>query len=99
MSRKKENAYSEIDDFCIINFYNKIDIEILVNALNRTKGSIRFRAVQLGVSAPLIRLTNAQKKFIDENENKLGPKAIATAIGASRDAVARRIWDKKNKNK
>lgn len=95
----KGKYYSEIEDFCITHFYNKIDIELLVSALGRTKGSIRFRANRLGVANPVIRLSKEQKKFIDENKNRLTQQTIADKLGIKRDSVAWHIlYSKKDSN-
>lgn len=90
--------YNETEDFCIINFYNKIDIKLLIAALGRSKGSIRQRAIQLGVVKPLQRLSKEQKMFIDANKNKLSQQEMADAINVKRDAVAWHILYSKNTN-
>ena len=70
-------------------FYNKVDINILIDALGRSKGSIRWKAVKLGLQTPLRRLSASEKKFILANEGKLTHQAIADSLNIKRNTVTK----------
>lgn len=87
MSRDKKWTENEL--FSIINFYNKVDITILMKALDRSEGSIRRKAIDLGLQKPLQRLTPEQKKYILANRKKLTHQAIADLLSLKRNTVTK----------